>query len=121
MNTTTADTSIKHGPHRIESTAHTPGPWKAGPVFQETGKAIFFTDENKPGKWQRRLDDKSGVFSEANARLIAAAPELLDALRDALLVLSDSGLTSKYASVRDKRTDAVNDARAAIAKATRSD
>lgn len=58
---------------------HTPGPWKDGPVFQNEGRAIFITDESKPGKWQRRLDDKSGVFSESDARLIAAAPELLAA------------------------------------------
>jgi hypothetical protein len=60
--------------------AHTPGPWKDGPVFQKEGRAIFITDESKPGKWQRRLDDKGGAFSAADAKLIAAAPDLLAAL-----------------------------------------
>lgn len=61
---------------------HTPGPWKDGPVFQREDRAIFWTDDGKPGRWQRRLDDKQGHFSAADARLIAAAPELLAALEN---------------------------------------
>lgn len=59
---------------------HTPGPWKDGPVFGVEGRSIFWTDESKPGKWQRRLDSRPGVFTEADARLIAAAPDLAEAL-----------------------------------------
>lgn len=64
------------------SAHHTPGPWRAGPVFQKDGRAIFFSDASLPGRWQRRLDDKTGVFAAADARLMAAAPELLEALQD---------------------------------------
>ena len=59
---------------------YTPGPWRAGPVLGFDGQAIFHTDQSKPGKWQRRLDNKTGIFIEADARLIAAAPDLLVAL-----------------------------------------
>lgn len=62
------------------NTKHTQGPWKDGPVFNKEGRAIFFSNDSKPGKWQQRLDDKSGIFSEADARLIAAAPDLLAAV-----------------------------------------
>jgi hypothetical protein len=66
------------------STAHTPGPWK---VYRTTdGTAILgvgdadsggISDANF-GLW------RSGEEREANARLIAAAPELLDMLKRVL-------------------------------------
>lgn len=65
----------------------TKGPWKDGPVFQKEGRAIFHTDTLLPGKWQQRLDDKSGVFTEADARLIAAAPDMFEALAGLLDML----------------------------------
>lgn len=62
-----------------------------------------------------RLDNKSGAFSEANARLIAAAPELLEALLACECELSQNhGLAW---SNRNAFLDAVNTARAAIKKA----
>lgn len=58
---------------------HTPGPWRVGPVDDTVvtdadGKevAAIDGDYNSPDEWPRM---------EANARLIAAAPELLGALR----------------------------------------
>jgi len=58
---------------------HTPGPWRVGPVDDTVvtdadGKevAAIDGDYNSPDEWPRM---------EANARLIAAAPELLDALK----------------------------------------
>lgn len=58
---------------------HTPGPWRVGPVddtivTDAAGKevAAIDGDYNNPDEWPRM---------EANARLIAAAPELLDALK----------------------------------------
>ena len=71
---------------------HSPGPWKDGPVFQKEGRAIFITDQSKPGKWQKRLDDKSGVFSAEDARLIAAAPDLLAALKLTSAVIAGESL-----------------------------
>lgn len=62
---------------------HTPGPWEAdgGDVFSKEGrKYIALTILDVPKK--ERM---------ANARLIAAAPELLEAAKDALELLT--GLT----------------------------
>lgn len=77
------------------STKHTKLPWKAGPVFQKEGRAIFWTDDSKPGKWQRRVDAKDGVFNEADAELIVRACnshyELLEALRDACAMMERAG------------------------------
>lgn len=61
----------------MSNNAPTLGPWKAGPVFQKEGRALFFTDHSKPGKWQRRLDDGAGVFPEDIARVLAGSPDLL--------------------------------------------
>lgn len=95
---------------------HTPGPWIAGPVFaKQEGRAIFFTDETLPGKWQKRLDDKSGVFSDANARLIAAAPDLLQCLEDAEFLMRKAAQIA--GPMQDSFRRSAEDARAAIAKA----
>jgi len=58
---------------------HTPGPWRVGPVDDTVvtdadGKevAAIDGDYNSPDEWPRM---------EANARLIAAAPEMLSALK----------------------------------------
>lgn len=97
------------------SANHTPGPWKDGPVFMTGRRAIFFNDDSKPGRWQRRLDrDKDGTFSEEDARLIAAAPDLLEALQD--LLCAYGNVKPEYAT----EDDACRMARAAIAKATGS-
>jgi hypothetical protein len=58
---------------------HTPGPWKAVVRSNQLGpRSAFVTDD----KHKQRLfaSDKPTATDIANARLIAAAPELLDAL-----------------------------------------
>lgn len=75
------------------STEHTPGPWKA------FGTAVYF-----PGI-RGGFDLRSCPNPEANARLIAAAPDLLDALKEVV-------------RISDRKHDAWDAARAAIAKAT---
>lgn len=57
----------------IRNLRHTPGPWL--PVRFDFGKLSFWTVITKDG----RLTEK-GLEGEANARLQALAPELLDAL-----------------------------------------
>lgn len=60
-------------------------PIKAGPVIQRNGKALFWTDETKPGKWQRRLDeDRDGIFPSDTANFIAHACNCYDDLLEAL-------------------------------------
>lgn len=58
---------------------HTPGPWR----FEESTKTIRAVPQNY---WLATMDSWDGaVDHEANARLIAAAPDLLEALELALV------------------------------------
>lgn len=61
--------------------AHTPGPWK---IYRTTnGRAILgIGDKDAGGITDAEFGFwRSGAEYEANARLIAAAPELLEALK----------------------------------------
>lgn len=96
------------------STQHTPGPWhvsKASPTrVIESGPR-----GNSIAKMGLNLGACSQEEAEANARLIAAAPDLLEALQGMLLGFSLTQNPDAYPS------DApCNKARAAIAKATRA-
>jgi hypothetical protein len=60
-------------------TTFTPGPWSAGPP-------AWFRGQRSPEDGKRPITAGSSgvvanVYGEANARLIAAAPDLLEALR----------------------------------------
>lgn len=92
------------------TTTHTPGPW------EYDGDYIFAaaiggyiadpnTDDMTSGRYVAKRDAQ--VQIEANARLIAAAPDLLAALQGVL-------------RVADRATDEFDAARAAIARATGS-
>jgi len=91
----------------MSETTHTPGPWlvtggNATPCVNDlTGRDVA---------WPSR---RRGYPAMANARLIAAAPELLDALRDVVsyYVVRIGG------KVDTRRAAALDRARAAIAKA----
>ena len=87
---------------------HTKGPWKAKRLstYQDPGWVVLWPDNG--GAHMRRLDS-SGNFTGPDAALIAAAPELLEALEDALGALVCCG--KDYEWVTSK-------ARAAIEKAT---
>jgi hypothetical protein len=85
---------------------HTPGPWKVSRRFD------VYQDTKKPGvggtfiastKGVSELPESVNQVCEADAKLIAAAPELLKALQDILIF--DSALSQE-------------NARAAIRKAT---
>lgn len=54
----------------------TPGPWQAEPM---TGRGAWIKGEN--GNWAALSCGETDLEAEANARLIAAAPELLAALK----------------------------------------
>jgi hypothetical protein len=85
----------------MTNTQHTPGPWRIG----DAGFTVF--GPPKPGALPETI---APVKNRANARLIAAAPELLEAL-EALLDRDPAPPLEKIGAVY------VN-ARAAIAKAT---
>lgn len=87
---------------------HTPGPW----INLGQGDIVARSDKYCGGE-----KDIASVFlttndeDESNARLIAAAPDLLDALRELLEACKDA----KFAS---DPFDSMPNARTAIAKAT---
>ena len=97
----------------------TPGPWS---IFDELvitapehGSVAFAYGPSMPEK------SEVGRRSLANARLIAAAPELLEALKDCLQTLTDSRLgTYQYmegSEIYGDFRESADKARAAIAKA----
>lgn len=99
--------------------SYTPGPWKVdedgfvwgccpGPAFMET--AHFLVAEVRGwGYLQYRADGEQ--IQAGNARLIAAAPELYEALEAAYMVLKPQ--KSRF----EEYVNAVTLARAALAKA----
>lgn len=104
-----------------ETSAHTPGPWKAT------------HNDDVPGFWSVSSPSGDVLYLSlqeeavaANARLIAAAPDLLDALRwaanmaeEAVALRRDSDDPGDH-EMLDHHEAALVTARAAIAKATSS-
>jgi hypothetical protein len=67
---------------------HTPGPWYVGTEFADQGRHIYAAQKvrHEDGdEWYPLIavtdDDERLVDWQANARLIAAAPDLLEALQ----------------------------------------
>lgn len=61
-------------------TTHTPGPWKIGPEYEnKKSRSVWHGDFSTTAKTVARFID-----SDSSARLIAAAPELLEALKKLL-------------------------------------
>ena len=56
--------------------AHTPGPWHYKPHVADSNYMLIFCSSD-----QHEGDNLRGYCGEANARLIAAAPDLLAALK----------------------------------------
>ena len=95
--------------------SHTPGPWTVHWGMAQGGEGHFIMDSRDLQQFSHIAtvtfhDDENDT--KANARLIAAAPELLEACQ-MLVALEDSG--AHDADTRWKR--ARRDMRAAIAKA----
>ena len=65
---------------------YTPGPWKAYPVHY-TMRKLPVTD------WCVRAENGEGIRpTEANARLVAAAPEMYNLLQKVFCWMADEGL-----------------------------
>lgn len=88
-------------------TIHMPGPWVA--ERKQPGRWIIYQDHSEPCPIASILEVNDSV--DANARLIAAAPDLLEALRDLLALISIDSLVPESVSY-------MREARAAITKAT---
>lgn len=102
---------------------HTPGPWQAAHRKREDGmwSTEVFTADGEAicsVAWYPRPIDEHGVigtYREANARLIAAAPELLAALKE-LFAVADAPDDATDAQLR-RFGAALDSATAAITKA----
>lgn len=96
-------------------TKHTPGPWE----FEERHSSgfpllcLYAADNKNPFHGARSDAEKN-----ANTRLIAAAPELLEALRDTASMLQSACIVITDKESRQMALETVAEAFAAIAKAT---
>lgn len=103
------------GDQREEIAAHTPGPWR---VFQApNGKIIGIGELTGEGVADCGFGVWRGGSAEAlaNARLIAAAPELLEAVKILLPILEAVRYTTGLGKTQIAR---IEKAKATIAKAT---
>lgn len=77
MSTTTTDAD------RVGAVAgHTPGRWRATPYSSVIGAGVMVQPDPARNSWVLAMvQGQSGPEAEANARLIAAAPDMLAALR----------------------------------------
>jgi hypothetical protein len=96
---------------------HTPGPWYVGTEFADQGRHIYAAQKvrHEDGdEWHPLIactdDDERLVDWQANAVLIAAAPDLLEALKELREAIKSRGVVSTVKAL--SKTDA------AIAKAT---
>ena len=88
---------------------HTPGPWSCHHDEVDDFSSVEITPKTGPSRWVCDLNQPNHV---ANARLIAAAPELLSALRELLTL-------GQQESIEDGELEAAQRAAvAAIRKAT---
>jgi hypothetical protein len=113
----------------MKNRQHTPGPWYIGTEFNDQGRHIYAAQKvrHEDGdEWHPLIactdDDERLVDWQANAALIAAAPDLLEALQELLAAERANSL-----EIVGRDTDghplnaagvARKKARAAIAKAT---
>mgnify|MGYP001013498869 CR=1 FL=1 len=97
-------------PH-LETGRHTPGPWKVVPRLSGSENHRGYQIVAKPKAWtiaEAIPVDHDGIEGGANARLIAAAPELLQALQNLVSDIDDGTVYGQRLA----------QAHAAIAKAT---
>jgi hypothetical protein len=71
-------------------TKHTPGPWEVSGFPKSEGFSIL-TGKGRcvAERYPAAVSEKEGEEMEANARLIAAAPELLKACKAAFVIIRD--------------------------------
>ena len=101
------------------STKHTPGPWTADKLQDRDTFNIFangfVSAMCQVSRMENSTRSTSGNETAANARLIAAAPDLLEALQDLFGADMEHVLMGDG---KDDQIEAIAKARAAIAKAT---
>lgn len=87
---------------------HTPGPWWLNIRNGRTRIYSIYGGDDR-GKTVCRIHAYKSSTTEANARLVAAAPELLEALKDMVKEFDIAHIESAFASqvVAWKRADAL--------------
>lgn len=94
------------------STQHTPGPWEAR---YSITKDYWFIDREQGGE-SYTLTTLDGGVCEADARLIAASPDLLAALEAMIEHYATPTSERSAASYSKTKAQVADEARAAIAK-----
>jgi len=73
----------------MNETKHTPGPWTATPSYINLGEwEIYGNEDGDNAQHIGSIEAEGTEQAEANARLIAAAPDLLEACESMLGFLS---------------------------------
>lgn len=95
---------------------HTPGPWSYAPAVPGANRSFYIAGNNAEHNRQVDIGTVQGGFNscEANARLIAAAPDLLEALQG---LVNDDDAGVSLAEQRERQPARMAAAKAAIAKA----
>jgi hypothetical protein len=76
----------------MNNTPHTPAPWQVSPYGNITSKSLVIAKvEQMPGNYESE--------KQANAHLIAAAPDLLSALERAVSIIEELPYPQNYAAV----------------------
>ena len=84
-------------------TKHTPGPWKARTAITDQGQPLVILPHDGNLVIARMCINKGETKMEANARLIAAAPELLKACKE-FVFLEKTNMPKKQVKLRIERT-----------------
>ena len=105
----------------MSAAKHTPGPWKV--ISEQTSREVEVFEIAEISHYRVIRDARGDGFDAqghdlADARLIAAAPELLEALLELLAAGENSVTADDDVAAMLRFGDAVSAARAAIAKAT---
>lgn len=101
-------------------TKHTPGPWKIneGQTYRTTHGALNFTIQQDDGSgFSTVICETFSTNNSANAKLIAAAPEILAALNNILHVCGTVNFSS-HNQMREAIETTVHLSEEAIKKAT---
>lgn len=100
----------------MSAPAWTPGKWRAEPGVDPSGRNGFFVVA--PGGvpiWSDNNGD-GGVASEADARVMALAPELAEALREMVEASEGQNVMGGYREARAKLEASRDRARSVLAK-----
>lgn len=94
---------------------HTPGPWRVEQESSNDGEAEVIAAADRTICWTADtwVDDDCGVITDedrANARLIAAAPELLAALKEMVMLRCLGGATPDNDSPTQRAVIVINKA-----------